>query len=141
MNDRTREHQAEEAGRRGGVAIEETEELIASDKVEGTPVYNRAGESLGAVHNVMIDKRSGRVRYAVMSFGGFLGIGEHYHPLPWETLTYAPNLGGYMVELSREQLEGAPSYRRGETPWSDPLFGRSVHGFYGLPFGAPLPRV
>lgn len=130
-----------EASTRGGVAIEETEALIASDKVEGTPVYNRSGESLGSIYNVMIDKRSGKVRYAVMSFGGFLGIGERYHPLPWDKLTYEPGRGGYVVDLSREQLEGAPSYGRGDTPWSDPLFGQSVYGYYGLPFGAPFPRV
>lgn len=132
---------SDEAGRRGGVAINETEELIASDKVEGTPVYNRAGESLGSIYNVMLDKRSGRVRYAVMSFGGFLGIGERYHPLPWDKLTYDEQIGGYVVDVTREQLEGAPSYARDETPWSDPLYGQTVYGYYGLPFGAPLPRV
>jgi len=128
---------AGEAGSRGGVARDETEALIASDKVEGTPVYNHTGEHLGAVHNLMIDKRSGKVRYAVMSFGGFLGTGERYHPLPWDALTYEPRQGGYVVELSREQLEGAPTYARDETPWNDPLYGPALYGYYGL----PLPRV
>jgi PRC-barrel domain len=72
----------------GGTAIEETDRLIASDKVEGTAVYNRQGERLGTVHNFMVDKSTGRVAYAVMSFGGFLGMGESYHPLPWRVLTY-----------------------------------------------------
>ena len=66
-----------------GVAIEETRRLIASSKVEGTPVFNRTGEHLGSVYNFMVDKISGQVAYAVMSFGGFLGIGGSYHPLPW----------------------------------------------------------
>ena len=64
-------------GTRGGsVATDETDRLIASNKVEGTAVYNRQGERLGEVYNFMVDKYSGQVAYAVMSFGGFLGIGE-----------------------------------------------------------------
>ncbi|MCB4823576.1 PRC-barrel domain-containing protein [Roseicella sp. GB24] len=114
--------------------MNETDRLIASDKVEGTAVYDRQGNSLGSVYNLMIDKVSGRVAYAVMSFGGFLGIGERYHPLPWEKLTYDTGQGGYVVDLSREQLEGAPSYGRDETPWGDPAYGRGVHDYYGVPY-------
>jgi len=115
-----------------GIAVNETDRLIASDKVEGTAVYNRAGESLGSVYTVMIDKYSGQVAYAVMSFGGFLGIGERYHPLPWKALTYDTGLGGYVVDVSREQLERAPSYARDESPWATPGYGRSVHDYYGI---------
>lgn len=116
----------------GQTATDETPDLIASDKVEGTPVYNRNGEHLGTVRNFMVDKRSGRVAYAVMSFGGFLGIGESYHPLPWNVLTYDTRLGGYVVDLSREQLEGAPRYTEREAPdWADPVYGRGVNDYYG----------
>ncbi len=118
-----------------GVEVDETDRLIASDKVEGTAVYNRDGDRLGSVRNVMINKYSGQVAYAVMSFGGFLGIGERYHPLPWRTLTYDTGLGGYVVGLSREQLEGAPSYARDEAPWDDPAYGRGVSDYYGVPQG------
>ncbi len=120
-----------------GVAVNETDRLISSDKVEGTSVYNRAGESVGSIYTVMIDKYYGQVAYAVMSFGGLLGIGERYHPLPWKALTYVTRLGGYVVDVSREQLERAPSYARDETPWNQPGYGRSVHDYYGLsyPYG------
>ena len=118
----------------GGVAIDETDRLISSDKVEGTSVYDRQGTSLGSVQTVMIDKYSGQVAYAVMSFGGFLGIGERYHPLPWRALTYDTAQGGYVVDISREQLERAPSYGRDEAPWSDPSYGRSVHDYYGVTY-------
>ena len=77
-------------------AIQETSSLIASDKVQGTNVYNAAGDNLGSIHDLMIDKVSGKVAYAIMSFGGFLGIGSQYHPLPWSVLKYDTRLGGYV---------------------------------------------
>ena len=88
---------------------QETTALIAASKVQGTEVYNSAGESLGSIHDVMIDKISGNVAYAIMSFGGFLGIGNSYHPLPWSLLQYDTGKGGYVVNLDKDQLEGAPS--------------------------------
>ncbi|MEO8560332.1 MAG: PRC-barrel domain-containing protein, partial [Rhodospirillales bacterium] len=82
--------------------------LISADRVEGTAVYNRKGEKLGSIENVMIDKYSGHVAYAIMSFGGFLGIGDKQHPLPWSVLDYVPDQGGYVVDLDRDQLMKAP---------------------------------
>jgi len=125
-------------GGNGGVAVDETDRLIASDKVEGTAVYDRNGNRLGSVYNLMIDKYSGQVAYAAMSFGGFLGIGERYHPLPWRMLTYDTGLGGYVVEVTREKLEGAPSYTQDETPWSRPDYGRDVYSHYGMPYGGGI---
>ena len=117
------------------MAIDETDRLIASDKVAGTAVYGRDGERLGSVYNFMVDKVSGQVAYAVMSFGGFLGLGERFHPLPWKALTYRPERGGYEVDLDRERLQAAPSYRAGEEPWTDPAYGQNVYGFYGFNYG------
>jgi len=116
------------------IGINETDRLIASDKVEGTAVYNRAGEHLGSVYNFMVDKFTGSVAYAVMSFGGFLGIGERYHPLPWKVLTYDTRLAGYVVDLTRDQLERAPHYALEDTPWADPNYGRSVYDYYNVPW-------
>ena len=79
--------------------------LIASDKVEGTAVYGPDGDKIGSIENVMIDKLGGRVAYAVLTFGGFLGMGNDYYPLPWATLKYDENLGGYRVNITRDQLE------------------------------------
>jgi hypothetical protein len=116
------------------VATDETVDLISADKVEGTSVYNREGEKLGSIYGVMIDKVSGRVIYAVMSFGGFLGMGDRYHPLPWSVLSYDPGQGGYIVDLDRDLLEGAPTYAADDTPdWADPVWGRGVHDYYGAP--------
>jgi hypothetical protein len=68
-----------------------------------------------------------------MSFGGFLGIGEKYHPLPWATLTYDPQRGGYVVDLDREQLEGAPAYEGGSDFMWTPEYGREVDSYYNTP--------
>ena len=90
-------------------AVDYAHALISSRRVEGTPVYNRAGDKLGTIHSVMIEKRSGKVAYAVMSFGGFLGLRGRVHPIPWELLTYDVDRDGYVVDVTREQLEGAPT--------------------------------
>jgi len=110
-----------ESGRGGrDVARDETYSLIASDKVEGTAVYGPDGDKIGSVENVMIDKLSGRVAYAVLTFGGFLGMGNDYYPLPWAALKYDENLGGYRVNITRDQLETAPKYREEDSwDWSN----------------------
>ena len=92
------------------VARDETSSLIASDKGEGASVYGRDGDKIGSIVNVMIEKISGRVSYAVLSFGGFLGMGTDHYPLPWSMLKYDVDKGGYLVNITREQLEGAPRY-------------------------------
>lgn len=90
-------------------------ELISSRRVEGTAVYSESGEKLGTIHSVMIGKRSGQVAYAVLSAGGWLGIGAHVHPIPWELLTYDVDRDGYVVAIGRERLEKAPSMALDET--------------------------
>jgi hypothetical protein len=92
----------------------ETTSLIGSDKVEGTAVYGSDQEKIGSIERVMIDKISGKVAYAVLSFGGFLGMGEDYYPVPWSTLEYDTNLGGYRANLTRDQLENAPRYNESQ---------------------------
>jgi sporulation protein YlmC with PRC-barrel domain len=113
-------------------AIDRTHELISSRRVEGTPVYDRDGRKLGSIHSVMIEKRSGRVAYAVLSVGGFLGMRGHVHPVPWDVLTYDVDLDGYVVDLTFEQLERAPSLSLDD---ADRPRGRDydeeVSGYYG----------
>ena len=108
--------------------------VISSSRVNGTHVYNPAGEKLGSIDSLMIDKLSGKVRYAVMEFGGFLGLGTDVYPLPWETLKYDTGLGGYVVSLTKEQLEGAPRYARETTQDYNDDYGRKVNEYYGVPW-------
>ena len=111
----------------------ETGTLIGSDKVEGTAVFGGDGSKIGSIERVMIDKVSGRVSYAVLSFGGFLGIGEDYYPLPWPLLTYNPQLEGYEVNVGEQQLKGAPKYSKHESwDWSDRARDKKVYDYYGV---------
>jgi hypothetical protein len=112
------------------VERDETTDLIASNKVEGTAVYNRQDEKLGSVYNFMVGKRSGQVAYAVMSFGGFLGLGQSYHALPWSVLTYDTDRGGYVIDADKDRLMSAPSYEAGEEPFSQPDYMRRVQEYW-----------
>ena len=105
--------------------------VISSDRVEGTAVYDPAGEKLGSIDNLMIDKVSGQVRYAVLEFGGFLGIGTDRYPLPWSTLKYDTNKDGYVVPLDKARLEKAPRYAQSDVPAYDEGYGRRVYDYYG----------
>ncbi len=96
------------------VATDETDQLISADKVEGTAVYGANRDKMGDVKSVMINKRSGKVEYAVLSIGGFLGVGTKYHPVPWSKLQYNTDLGGYHLTMTPEQLKGAPSMDRSD---------------------------
>ena len=111
----------------------ETGSLIGSDKVDGTTVYGADGEAIGSIERVMIDKRSGQVSYAVLSFGGFLGLGDDHYPLPWQSLNYDTKMGGYRAGITESKLQGAPKYGAGEDwDWQDPARGRAVDSYYGV---------
>ena len=104
---------------RSGIPRDETERLIASNKVEGTPVYDRNGDRLGSIHNFMVDKFRGHVVYAVLRYSsGFLGLDDRYYPLDWDQLTYNTRLGGYHVGITEDQLKQSGSWDRNER-WSD----------------------
>ena len=115
-------------------ARRETASLIGSDKVEGTAVYGPDDRKIGTVQRVMIDKISGKVAYAVVSFGGFLGMGEDYYPMPWPKLDYDTSLGGYRVDITEDQLKGAPKFNRStDWNWSDRSRDRTVYDYYKKP--------
>lgn len=110
-----------------------TSDVISSDKVEGTAVYNNTGEKLGSIDNLMIDKRSGQVLHAVLEFGGFLGLGTDRFPLPWSMLKYNTDLDGYVVPIAQSQLTDAPRYALdAESPFTTEAdYGQRVNTFYG----------
>jgi len=107
-------------------------ELISSDRVEGTDVYNPAGDKLGSIDHLVIDKRSGHVRYAVLEFGGFLGMGTDRYPIPWNMLKYDQEQDGYVVPLDKASLEGAPKFESTTRPDYDDRYGRVIYDYYGV---------
>jgi PRC-barrel domain protein len=112
----------------------ETVSLIGSDKVEGTAVYGADQKKIGTIQRVMLDKHSGKAAYAVTSFGGFLGMGEDYYPLPWAALTYDETLGGYRTNITESQLKGAPKYSSAtDWDWSNRANDQKVYGYYNMP--------
>ncbi len=104
--------------------------LISSDRVEGTAVYNRVGNRLGTISSLMIDKRTGQVEYAILSFGGVFGIGSDHYPLPWRKLDYDTVKHGYVVDMTREQLLHAPSFAPGEVQQFAPSFFEDIKAYY-----------
>lgn len=109
---------------------DETLRLISSAKVEGTPVVGRDGQRLGKIDSFMVDKYTGRVAYAVLSLGGTLSMGEELFPLPWSALDYDVEKDGYALNLTAEQLERAPKFKRSDTPEFSPQYRRTVALFY-----------
>jgi hypothetical protein len=104
---------------RSGIPRDETERLIASNKVEGTPVYDRHGDRMGTIHNFMVDKFRGRVVYAVLkNSSGFLGLDDRYYPLDWDQLTFDTRLGGYRLDMVEDDLKRFGSWDRNER-WSE----------------------
>jgi hypothetical protein len=113
----------------------ETAGLIGSDKVEGTAVYGADGNKIGSIERVMIEKVGGKVSYAVLSFGGFLGLGDDHYPLPWQSLIYNTELGGYQVAITNDDLANAPRYSGTDGwNWDDRSRARAVNDYYGVPF-------
>ena len=107
--------------------------LVSSNDVNGAEVYSTtSGEHVGEIDHLMIDKQSGRIAYAVMRFGGFLGIGEDHHPVPWGALSYSKDKGGFVTDITKEQLEGAPT--RTENWHSDRDWEHRFHDHYLLPY-------
>jgi hypothetical protein len=114
-------------------SVRETARLISSDKVEGTSVRRSDGDKIGTIEHVMIDKRSGRVVYAAMSFGGFLGLGSEYRALPWSALRYNERLDAYELNVTDDQLKNAPIAATGffETGVADRRWEDDIHRHYG----------
>jgi sporulation protein YlmC with PRC-barrel domain len=108
-----------------------THDVISSDRVEGTSVYDTAGEKLGTIDDLMIDKHSGQVRYAVLEFGGFLGMNTDRYPLPWNMLKYDTTRDGYVVPLDKAKLKDAPRYDENDLPAYTPEYGQRVNNYYG----------
>ena len=106
-------------------------QLISSEDVEGTEIYDMTGKHIGEVDHLMIDKMSGRVGYAVISFGGFMGLGHSHYPVPWGALKYDTSLGGFRTNISEKQLKDAPEFS--DDTWGDRDWEARTHKHYAAP--------
>ncbi len=110
--------------------------LIPAGRVSGADVYNQSREKIGRIEDIALDKVSGNVAYAILSFGGFLGLGEKHQPLPWSALTYDSELRGYVVPVTEELLKLAPKLDVADlSGWDDTAVRNDVFAYYG-PYGA-----
>ena len=108
--------------------------LVASDRVEGTEVRRANGDKIGNIERLMIDKVSGKVAYAVMSFGGFLGIGHKHLPVPWEKLAYSTKQDAYELDVPDEMLKNAPAYENSrDFDWGDRSQEIDIYNYYKVP--------
>lgn len=104
---------------------------IRVSKVLGTNVQDPSGRKIGEVEDVILDKGSNQIMFAVLSFGGFLGMGEKYHPVPWASLGYDANRNSYVVNYSKEQLQAAPAGSVEELTANDGLnFRDRTYAYY-----------
>ena len=106
-------------------------QLISSDDVQGTEVYGAGDQNVGEIDHLIIDKMSGRVAYAVMSFGGFMGLGHSHYPIPWSALTYDKSLGGFRTNITEQQLKDAPQFS--DDSWNDRDWETKTHQHYRTP--------
>ncbi len=110
--------------------------LIAAKRVNASPVFNQAKEKIGQIEDIAIDKKTGKVAYAILSFGGFLGLGGKHQPIPWSVLKYDADQGGYVVPITEEFLALAPKLDVSElSGWDDSPQREALHSYYAA-YGA-----
>ena len=106
--------------------------IMAADTLEGDKVFNNAGDELGEIKNIMIDVPNGRVAYAVLSFGGFLGMGNKLFAVPWDVLQLDTESKCFVLDVDREKLEGAPGFDKDHWPsMADQRWATDIHSYYG----------
>lgn len=107
-------------------------ELMGADTLIGNDVYNLKDEDLGDIKEIMLDMRTGRVGYAVLSFGGFLGMGEKLFAVPWSALTLDTQNKRFTLNVEKDRLESAPGFDKDSWPnMADPSWAKSIHDYYG----------
>jgi sporulation protein YlmC with PRC-barrel domain len=118
--------------------------LMGADTLLGNDVYNGAGENLGTIKEFMIDMSAGRIAYAVLSFGGFLGMGDRLFAVPWQALKLDTANKRFTLNVSKDKLKSAPGFDKDHWPsMADTTWATDVHAFYGVPrtYDSPTSRT
>ena len=106
--------------------------LMGADTLMGNDVFNDQGEDLGDIKEIMLDVRAGRISYAVLSYGGLMGIGDKLFAVPWEALTLDTENKRFTLDVAKERLENAPGFDKDNWPnMSDQTWAKDVHDYYG----------
>lgn len=117
-------------------------EVMGAGTLIGNDVYNTQGEDLGDIKEIMLDMRSGRVNYAVLSFGGFLGIADKLFAVPWSALKLDTENKRFVLDVAKDQLENAPGFDQDHWPdMADPTWENKIHSYYGTkPYSGNFPN-
>ena len=116
--------------------------LMGANTLDGNDVYNNKDEDLGDIKEIMLDVASGRVAYAVLSYGGFLGMGQKLFAVPWSALTLDTENKRFTLDVEKERLENAPGFDSDKWPdMADPSWQKEVHGYYGTQPYTDAPRL
>lgn len=117
-------------------------QVMGANTLVGNDVYNRKDEDLGDIKEIMLDMRTGRVGYAVLSFGGFLNMGEKLFAVPWEALTLDTDNKRFVLDIEKNQLENAPGFDKDDWPdMADPTWAKDIHAYYGTQPVADISRL
>ena len=106
---------------------------ILASKVQGKAVYNTLGEKIGVVEDIVLDKLSNSIEFAVLGSGGVLGMGEQFRPVPWSLLDYNPEKGAYVVPMSTDVMKKAPCYRLEDMTKNDAAIRTAAFDYYKAP--------
>ncbi len=113
-------------------ATEDLRKVMSASSLVGDSVVNSKGEDLGSIEEIMLHIDSGRIAYAVLSFGGFLGLGDKLFAIPLEALVLDEDNKQFILDIDKEKLENAPGFNKDHWPdMADPLFGKEIYGYYG----------
>jgi sporulation protein YlmC with PRC-barrel domain len=116
----------------GTKGIERQPRVLSANTIIGDNVRNSAGEDLGRIEELMIDIEGGRIAYAVLSFGGFLGLGDKLFAIPWQALRLVTDEHRFVLDVDKSVLEHAPGFDKRNWPdMSDPMFHHAIHRHYG----------
>jgi|SRR3990172_1142875 len=117
-------------------------ELMGASTLIGDRVRNKKDEELGEIKEIMLDMRTGEVSYAVLSYGGFLGMGDKLFAVPWDALTLDAKNEGFTLDVDKKRLQDAPGFDKSKWPdMSDPSWAKQIHTYYGISAGPDSPPV
>jgi sporulation protein YlmC with PRC-barrel domain len=107
------------------MTVRKTHSLIATNHINGSTILSDSGEKIGTVDHLVLDAVNGKIAYAVVAFGGFMGLGEHSYSIPWGSVRFNPEENVFVTHVTLEQLKSAPdrpNHWHGDREWEERIF-------------------